>query len=161
MIRQLQPLEYGRIKEALLRTARWREVEPTVALDELLLLVPRLRHYYQDFGREGDKAILIEVEGALAGIAWYRLFTQDAPGFGFTDEKVPELGIAVWPAFRGQGLGATLLDALIEQAIKEGHTALSLCVGEENAAARNLYLSRRFEETSREGRALVMVRSLP
>ncbi len=38
------------------------------------------------------------------GAAWYRLFKEREPGYGFVDEQTPELSIAVVPSLPRQGL---------------------------------------------------------
>ena len=81
--------------------------------------------YVNNWGRPGD-AGLIAWENGPIGAAWYRVFPASAPGFGFVDERTPELTIAVVPSRRGGGLGAELMDALLERARKEGHSAISL-----------------------------------
>ena len=78
-----------------------------------------------NWGRPGD-AGLIAWENGPVGAAWYRLFSAAAPGFGFVDERTPELTIAVVPSRRGSGLGAELMQALLQRARDEGHTAVSL-----------------------------------
>src|SRR5512140_1863488 len=82
--------------------------------------------YVQNWGRPGDAGVLA-LEGPHAyGAAWYRLFTEDEPGFGFVDEATPELTIAVVPSRRGEGAGAELLQALLARAREEGYPAVSL-----------------------------------
>jgi GNAT superfamily N-acetyltransferase len=81
--------------------------------------------YVNNWGRPGD-AGLIAWENGPVGAAWYRLFSAAAPGFGFVDERTPELTIAVVPSRRGSGLGAELMQALLQRARDEGHTAVSL-----------------------------------
>jgi GNAT superfamily N-acetyltransferase len=81
--------------------------------------------YVNNWGRPGD-AGLIAWEAGPVGAAWYRLFPADAPGFGFVDEQTPELTIAVVPSRRGGGVGAELLQALLDHARAEGHAAVSL-----------------------------------
>jgi len=78
-----------------------------------------------NWGRPGD-AGLIAWENGPIGAAWYRVFPASAPGFGFVDEQTPELTIAVVPSRRGGGLGAQLMDALLERARKDGHSGISL-----------------------------------
>ena len=82
--------------------------------------------YVRNWGRPGDAGV-IAMDGPHAyGAAWYRLFTADEPGFGFVDEKTPELTIAVVPSRRGKGAGRELLEALLERARMDGFEAVSL-----------------------------------
>ncbi len=57
------------------------------------------------------------------------------PGFGYVDERTPELAIAVVPSKRGRGIGDALLRWLLETAGDDGYAALSLCVDSANAGA--------------------------
>jgi GNAT superfamily N-acetyltransferase len=82
--------------------------------------------YVRNWGRPGDAGV-IAMDGPHAyGAAWYRLFAADEPGFGFVDEKTPELTIAVVPSRRGKGAGRELLEALLDQARADGFEAVSL-----------------------------------
>jgi GNAT superfamily N-acetyltransferase len=82
--------------------------------------------YVRNWGRPGDAGV-IAMDGPHAyGAAWYRIFTTDEPGFGFVDEKTPELTIAVVPSRRGKGAGRELLEALLDQARADGFEAVSL-----------------------------------
>jgi GNAT superfamily N-acetyltransferase len=90
--------------------------------------------YVQNWGRRGDAGV-IALEGPHpAGAAWYRLFDERAPGFGFVDERTPELTIAVVPSRRGHGTGKDLLTALLERARGEGYEAISLSAAPEQTA---------------------------
>ena len=61
-----------------------------------------------------------------------------------------EIGnLAVVPAARGQGIGGQLLDAVLAEAERRGCVVLYLEVRESNAAARQLYASRGFEDAGR------------
>jgi GNAT superfamily N-acetyltransferase len=82
--------------------------------------------YVQNWGRPGDAGV-IAMDGPHAyGAAWYRLFTQEEPGFGFVDEQTPEVTIAVVPSRRGKGAGKELLEALLSRARAEGYHTVSL-----------------------------------
>lgn len=99
--------------------------------------VPASR-YVESWGRPGDRALIALDEGFPVGAAWYRLFPEESPGYGFLDEGTPELTIAVVPSRRGRGFGEQLLSALLEQARADGFVAISLSVERDNPAL-NLY----------------------
>ncbi len=84
--------------------------------------------YVRGWGRPGDAGV-VAVEGAgPVGAAWYRLFHASEAGFGFVDERTPELTIAVVPSRRGRGIGKELLTGLLERARRDGFEAISLSV---------------------------------
>lgn len=96
---------------------------------------PHLARYLNGWGRDGDAAVIAEEGGDPIGAAWYRLFSAEEPGYGFLDASIPELSIAVRADRRGKGVGAALLDALVDRARADGHPALSLSVEAANPAA--------------------------
>jgi GNAT superfamily N-acetyltransferase len=102
--------------------------------------------YVQNWGRRGDVGVLALDGPHPYGAAWFRLFTADEPGFGFVDERTPELTIAVVPSRRGKGAGAELLQALLERAREEGYAAISLST----APAQAEFYERYGFETVRE-----------
>ena len=61
--------------------------------------------YVRGWGRPGDTALIALENGFPVGAAWYRVFGEDEPGYGFVDEKIPELGLAVQPLHRRKGIG--------------------------------------------------------
>ena len=63
-----------------------------------------------------------------------RLFTAANAGYGFIDERTPELSIAIVPSRRGSGLVSELLTALLDRARADGHDAISLSVEKDNPA---------------------------
>ena len=116
--------------------------------------IPAAR-YVEGWGRPGD-AGLVSLDGAFrVGAAWYRLFPADAPGYGFVDERTPELTIAVVPSRRGRGVGRELLSALLGQARGDGFGAITLSVESGNPAAR-LYERFGFATVREDGDTLVM-----
>jgi GNAT superfamily N-acetyltransferase len=92
--------------------------------------------YVRNWGREGDFGLVALEGGNPVGAAWYRLFREKAPGFGFVDESTPELTVAVVPARRGQGFGHELLEGLLSRARGHGFPAISLSAPKE---ATSLY----------------------
>jgi ribosomal protein S18 acetylase RimI-like enzyme len=126
----------------------WRWGEPETAD------VPASR-YVEGWGRPGDRGLILIDESFPVGAAWYRLFTADRPGYGFLDEHIPELTIAVVPSRRGRGFGAELLTALLEQAREDGHASLSLSVEKDNPAVA-LYERFGFRPVRELGATVVM-----
>jgi len=113
--------------------------------------------YVRNWGRPGDAGV-IALEGAHAyGAAWYRLFTADEPGFGFVDEKTPELTIAVVPSRRGKGAGKELLEALLERARADGFKAVSLSTDERQVP---WYEGFGFETVAATPHAVTMIKRL-
>ncbi len=135
------------MKDMLRHAFYWR----TPASDE----EPPLTRYVDRWGRPGD-TVLIAIDHFLpVGAAWYRLFDRNNPGFGFVDERTPELAIAVVPSKRGKGLGGQLLEALLERAGADGYEAISLSVGKDNPAV-GLYERAGFKPLREDDGSLVM-----
>jgi GNAT superfamily N-acetyltransferase len=108
------------------------------------------------WGRRGDRALIADDGGAPIGAAWYRLWTPELHSYGFVDAATPELAIGVAPEHRSKRAGRRLLDALIAEARREGHPALSLSVSPDNFA-RRLYESAGFAKVGVSGTSWTMV----
>jgi ribosomal protein S18 acetylase RimI-like enzyme len=120
---------------------------------------PVLVRYHQGWGREGDGGVVAEVDAVPVGAAWYRLFTAEDPGYGFVDDKIPELSIAVVPLHRRKGIGEALLRSCMVQAREEGFQALSLSVAVHNRS-RMMYQKAGFEKVDESGGSWTMVANL-
>jgi ribosomal protein S18 acetylase RimI-like enzyme len=116
--------------------------------------------YVKAWGRPGDAAMIAIDAGFPVGAAWYRLFARDRRGYGFVDERTPELAIAVVPSARGKGVGAALLEALLDRARAEGYQAISLSVDRNNAGAIGLYERHGFERVAEEDDSVTMLAQL-
>jgi ribosomal protein S18 acetylase RimI-like enzyme len=100
--------------------------------------------YLTDGGRSGDAGVIAHLgSNGRAGAAWYRLFPSAHPGYGFVAPDVPEISIRLLASYRGQGIGSSLLRALVHRARQDGYRALSLSVNRENPA-RRLYMRHGF-----------------
>jgi ribosomal protein S18 acetylase RimI-like enzyme len=97
--------------------------------------------------------------GFPVGAAWYRVFTLEERGYGFVDERTPELAIAVVPSKRGHGVGDELLQELIVKARDAGYERLSLSV-EPGNPARKLYERHGFAVVDEGDEAWTMVAEL-
>jgi ribosomal protein S18 acetylase RimI-like enzyme len=111
--------------------------------------------YVENWGRPGDAAVIALDEGFPVGAAWYRLFKESAPGYGFVDERTPELSIAVVPSRRGHGVGGELMDALLARARADGYPAISLSVAKDSPSVR-LYERYGFEKLDERDGAITM-----
>ena len=115
---------------------------------------PGIARYWVGFGtRPGDIGRIAELGGEAIGAAWVRQSPADDPGYGFIDDKTPELGIAVVADHRGTGVGSALLADLLVEVPR-----VSLSVDARNAAYR-LYERNRFVVMSRSGISLTMLRA--
>ena len=158
VIRDLMPQEQPFLREMLYEAAYWREgkrppLEKGLARPDLVKLLA-------DWGREGDIALVAaDGHGVKLGAAWLRLWTADDHGHGFVDEETPELGIAVKPEFRHQGLGTSLLMTLLARARHDGFARVSLSVESDNPA-RRLYARFGFRPVHESENALTLVAEL-
>ena len=114
-----------------------------------------LERYVAGWGRPGDFALVAIDEFQPVGAAWYRLFEAEEPGYGYVDERTPELTIAIVPSRRGKGLGRDLLTKLLEQALEDGYSEVSLSVEPDNPAI-HLYEEHGFTPAGERGGATVM-----
>ena len=146
------------LKKMLYEAAAWNPDWPRQQVIEALA-DPVLERYHRSWGRPGDAGVIAEIDGVPVGAAWYRLFAVEDPGYGFVDEKTPELGIAVEPIHRRRGIGETLLRALMVQAREEGFTHLSLSVAVHNRS-RMMYQRTGFEKVDEAGGSWTMLADL-
>jgi ribosomal protein S18 acetylase RimI-like enzyme len=116
--------------------------------------------YVKAWGRPGDTAVIAIDGGFPVGAAWYRLFGADKPGYGFVDERTPELAIAVVPSARGKGIGSALLDELLARARADAYPAVSLSVDRNNAGAIELYARHGFTRVGEDADSVTMLASL-
>lgn len=111
---------------------RYASHEPSV---DSVQKQPSLARYASDWGRVGDVGCVAIRSTASIGAVWLRLWTQEAKGFGYVSDKIPELAMAVLPDYRGQGIGTQLLMQILEVA-KNHFSAVSLNVRADNRVVR-------------------------
>jgi len=105
---------------------------------EKALRLPGMILFLENFGRsKGDFGFVAETVGKTPiGAVWARLFSAENKNYGFISEEIPELAVAVVSEFRGQGVGAKLLESLISAARDLNLPALSLSVDRQNPALK-------------------------
>ncbi len=98
-----------------------------------------LSKYIENWGKDKfDIAFVVETDNKLVGAIWGRLLTAENKGFGYIDNRTPELGMAVKQEYRNQGIGTELIKAIASEYQKIGIEYLSLSVDKANNAS-NLY----------------------
>lgn len=135
---------------ALAEAAAWREGVHAPVAD--IIAPVSVARYVKGWPRPGDAGVVLDGVGA----SWWRLFTAEAPGYGFVAEDVGELTLGVLPHARGQGAGTALLLALVDNARQQGMRGLSLSVERDNPAVA-LYRRVGFLPVQDTGGALTMV----
>jgi GNAT superfamily N-acetyltransferase len=143
LIRPAAAGDAGFLADMLVTAVNWSPEWPARSRSRVLA-DPLTAHYITGWPREGDLGVVAEAGGEPAGAAWLRFLPESDPGYGFVAADVPELSIGVMPAWRGRGLGRTLLRALAGQARAAGIPKISLGVERKNFA-RQLYLSEGYQ----------------
>jgi GNAT superfamily N-acetyltransferase len=135
LIRDLRPDETAFLREMLYTALAWR---PAVELPpaEWVLEHPQVAPFHVGWGRDGDLALVAEVDGTAVGLVWYRFFTAADHGEGFFDEATPEVVVAVVDGHRGEGIGRALMEAIHARARADGIARLSLSADHDNPARR-------------------------
>lgn len=105
---------------------------------EQILANPALARYVVGFGRPGDLGVVAEGASGGVGAAWVRRLAGEDRGYGWVDDAIPELAIAVMPESVGQGLGTRMLEPLLVAA-RGRYPGVSLSVRGDNPA-RRLYV---------------------
>jgi ribosomal protein S18 acetylase RimI-like enzyme len=141
------------LRDMLHHAYYWKERAPDTGPGPVAL-------YVKAWGRPGDTAVIAIEGGFPVGAAWYRLFAKDRPGYGFVDERTPELAIAVVPNARGKGVGSKLLDALLSRAREAGYPTISLSVDRANEGAIELYRRHGFERVGEDDDSVTMLARL-
>ena len=122
---------------------------------------PFMAKYVQEWGRDGDLGyIAVDDNNSKIGSITARCFTADHPGFGYVADNVPELGMAILPAYCGQGIGTALMTSLMDELRARGVKQVSLSVAPENTAAMKLYQKFGFYEVGMVDTSLTMVSDL-
>ena len=147
------------VREMLYEAAFWRGTGDAPPLDEALGR-PGLAVYVEEWGRPGDAGLIARVRGARAGAVWVRRFRDDRHGYGYIDERTPELSIAVATNRRGCGLGRCLVTAMLVELGLQAVGRVSLSVETDNPA-RTLYEGLGFVSWETAEGAVTMVRTLP
>ncbi len=75
---------------------------------------PELSKYINDWDKKRDYGLIININKKPGGAAWIRKFSKYNAGYGFINEEIPELAMALKKEYRNKGLGTMLLTKLID-----------------------------------------------
>lgn len=125
---------------------------------------PELQVYIAGFGTlKDDAALAAEVGGKAVGVIWARIMDD----YGHVDDGTPSLAMALYPEYRGLGMGTALMREMLTALMREMLTALaekgyrqvSLSVQKENYAV-GMYRKAGFEVIRDNGDEYIMLRRL-
>ena len=125
-MREMLPAEYP-----LLRTFVYESIfvhDGDKAPPRSIVDSPEFLVYTEDFGRKKDDCCVVAVaeDGTIMGAAWVRIMHD----YGHVDDETPSLAIALFPAYRGCGIGTAMMEKLLELLRLRGTVAPpSLCSG--------------------------------
>ena len=98
-----------------------------------IIELPELQVYVRDFGGgEADICFVAETGGRVVGAAWTRVMND----YGHIENGVPSLAISLYEQYRGQGIGTSLMRAVLAELKQRGYAKVSLSVQKANAAVR-------------------------
>lgn len=114
---------------------------------------PELQVYVADFGRgQGDTALVAEVEGRVVGAVWARIMAD----YGHVDDQTPSLAVALYPAYRGAGIGTALMRKMLRALKGRGYRQASLAVQKASYAVK-LYQALGFAAVAENEAEYIMV----
>lgn len=133
------------LREMLFEAVFWSRTQENRPSLEEGLSYDYTKHVLVDFGRrEGDLAVIAEIDGEKAGAAFIRYWNDEVHIRGYLAEDIPVLVIGVAEGYRRQGVGSALIESLKLLAMKRGIEKISLCVTKSNVAY-DLYRKQNFE----------------
>ena len=154
IVREMTAAEYPLLEDFLYEAIFVREGETKPPRDVIYL--PDLWLYVDGFGAgRADRAVAALSGGRIVGAAWARIMDD----YGHVDDETPSLAISLYPGFRGRGIGAALMRALLEELKHAGFVRASLSVQKDNYALK-LYRRLGFEVLRENEEDYIMVREL-
>jgi ribosomal protein S18 acetylase RimI-like enzyme len=121
---------------------------------------PEIAKYVEHWGKADDIAFIAvdKTSGLSVGAIWLRLLGGSQKGYGYVNDETPEVGIAIVPEYRGQGIGTHLFEQLFEAA-RLFYNAIALSVSKDNPA-RKLYEHLAFEIFAEDETSITMLKHL-
>jgi len=136
MIRKLRTDEYNLVKEFTYQAVFQRD--ENIPIPRTVLDHPKVKVFYEDFGKPDDECLVVEVDNKVVGAVWTRILSGEVKGFGNIDEHTPEFGISLFKEYRNKGLGTKLMKSMLALLKERGYKQTSLAVQKDNYAV-NMY----------------------
>ena len=155
-IRTMKTDEYPLLKEFTYHAIFQRDLNNLVSKD--ILNDPRLRVFYENFGKAGDLCLVAMNNDEIIGAVWTRILAGEIKGFGNIDHTTPEFAISLLPAFRGLGIGTKLMLEMLNILKRKGYKRASLAVQKDNYALK-MYKAVGFSIVKELEEEFVMVRN--
>jgi GNAT superfamily N-acetyltransferase len=146
-LRALGSEDESLLRELIWLAVRWDEVRPPPRPPRL---EPEVEGYVASFGGGADRGLLAHSGATPLGACWIR---ERGAGYGYVADGVGELTMAVFPDWRGCGIGRTLLHDVLKTEIGP----LSLSVDPRNPALK-LYEQFGFRRVGESGESWTMIR---
>jgi len=142
-IREIKSNELGQLEDMLYEAVFQPDEENLIPREVVNL--PEVRVYIDKFSEKKDDYCLVaDLNGKIIGAVWTRILSGDIKGFGNIDDETPEFAISLYKEYRNQGIGTSLMTAMIEHLRKSGYKQTSLSVQKTNYAVQ-LYKNLGFE----------------
>lgn len=153
-VREIKEEEYALLEDFLYEAVFVPEGTP--APPRSVVSLPELRVYVDGFGsRKDDTGMVAEVDGAVVGAIWARVMND----YGHIDGETPSLAVSLYKEYRGHGIGAALLRAMLDLLKRKGYGLVSLSVQKANYALK-MYEKAGFEVVDENEEEYIMLRRL-
>jgi len=116
---------------------------------------PDIIKYILNWDNKKDFGLIALIDNNNIGAVWGRLFSKENKGYGFINENIPELSIALKKKYRNKGIGRDLMNEFFEYAKIRNIEYLSLSVDKRSRAV-NFYKKLGFKIVAEEGTAYTM-----
>ncbi len=92
-----------------------------------------LQVYVKDFGKDKDDHCMVaEWDHRIVGACWTRIMND----YGHIDDHTPSFAISLYEEYRGKGIGAKLMEAMLMLLREKGYKRASLSVQKNNYAVK-------------------------
>ncbi|MDD3222967.1 MAG: GNAT family N-acetyltransferase [Clostridia bacterium] len=116
---------------------------------------PELQIYINEFGKEDDSALAVEIDGKIIGAVWTRIMND----YGHIDDETPSFAISLYKEYRGLGIGTEMMKQMLKILKEKGYKKASLAVQQANYAVK-MYQQIGFEIVDKNEEEYIMVCNL-